>query len=69
MRREILGLQSSSLSREEFYGYSRAILRCEKHPKRMADPAQNPIVSSALGPYVAGSGLSFSRKYTPSWAR
>lgn len=31
--------------------------------------AQNPIVSSADGPYVAGNGLSFSRRYTPSCAR
>ena len=30
---------------------------------------QNPRVSSADGPYVAGTGMSFRRRYTPSWAR
>jgi hypothetical protein len=32
------------------------------NPCKSATKSQNPMVSSADGPYVAGKGLSFSRK-------
>ena len=33
---------------------------------RNLEMLQNPMVSSADGPYVEGTGFSFRRRYTPS---
>ncbi len=54
---------------QEGAGRFREIPGAEGVEQRMASTPQNPSVSSADGPYVAGTGLSFNRKYTPSCAR